>query len=119
VDRVSPNFNPFVFHVVINWRNVHQDDIMRDLLVNRRCCERSIQKTSWRHFSSVDMEKIVNIFLQDLSKRKHTGVLQIFHSRNTDEISRTSRVMHDGNSFDKIQRKQAGYFGTRINWKQP
>jgi hypothetical protein len=37
-------------------------------------CERGAQKTSSRHFSSVDIapaEKIVYIFLQDLSKRKH------------------------------------------------
>jgi hypothetical protein len=27
--------------------------------------------------------------------------------------------MHDGISFDKILPKQVGYFGTRINWKQP
>jgi hypothetical protein len=28
-------------------------------------------------------------------------------------------LMHDGIRFDKILPKQVGYFGTRINWKQP
>jgi hypothetical protein len=27
--------------------------------------------------------------------------------------------MHDGIYFDKILPNQVGYFGTRINWKQP
>jgi hypothetical protein len=36
-----------------------------------------------------------------------------------DEISRTLRLMHDGIGFDKIQPKQVGYFGTRINREQP
>jgi hypothetical protein len=46
------------------------------------------------------------------------GVLQIFHTKKTDEMSRTLRLMHDGISFDKILPKQVGYFGTRINWIQ-
>jgi hypothetical protein len=35
-----------------------------------------------------------------------------FFIRKTDEISRTLLLMHDGVSFDKIQPKQVGYFGT-------
>jgi hypothetical protein len=31
---------------------------------------------------------------------------------------RTLLLMHDGESIDKIQPKQVGYFGTWINWKQ-
>jgi hypothetical protein len=31
---------------------------------------------------------------------------------------RTLLLMHDGVGFDKIQPKQAGYFGTWSNWKQ-
>jgi hypothetical protein len=41
----------------------------------------------------------------------YTGVLQIF-VRKTDEILRTLLLMHDGVSFDTIQPKQVGYFGT-------
>jgi hypothetical protein len=32
--------------------------------------------------------------------------------RKTDDILRTLLLMHDGVSFDKIQPKQVGYFGT-------
>jgi hypothetical protein len=32
----------------------------------------------------------------------YAGVLKIFHTKKTDEISRTLRLMHDGKSFDKI-----------------
>jgi hypothetical protein len=35
-----------------------------------------------------------------------------FFIRKTDEILRTLLLMHDGKSFDKIQPKQVGYFGT-------
>jgi hypothetical protein len=51
------------------------------------------------------------------------GVLQIFHTKNR---SRYREVciwcMIDDTSLDQIlhlQPKQVGYFGTRINWKQP
>jgi hypothetical protein len=47
-------------------------------------------------------------------KRKHC-----LYRRPVDEISRTLHLMLDGISFDKILPKQVGYFGTRINWKQP
>jgi hypothetical protein len=33
--------------------------------------------------------------------------------------TRTLRLMHDGTSFDEMLPKQVGYFGTRINGKQP
>jgi hypothetical protein len=35
-----------------------------------------------------------------------------FFVRKTDDILRTLVLMHDGVSFDKIQPKQVGYFGT-------
>jgi hypothetical protein len=40
----------------------------------------------------------------------YTGIL-----KKTDEISITFRLMRDSISFDKIQPKQLGYLGTRIN----
>jgi hypothetical protein len=55
------------------------------------------------------MEKIVWIFLQDLSKRKHC-----LYQRPAEQM-KTLHLMHDGVSFDKILPKQVGYFGTRIN----
>jgi hypothetical protein len=42
----------------------------------------------------------------------YTGVLQIFRTKNPDDILRTLLLMHDGVSFDKILPKQVGYFGT-------
>jgi hypothetical protein len=39
----------------------------------------------------------------------YTSVLQIFR---TNDILITLLLMHDGVSFDKIQPKQVGYFGT-------
>jgi hypothetical protein len=41
------------------------EEKMENLFYNRRRCERSDQRTSWRHISSVDVtaEKIVYIFL--------------------------------------------------------
>jgi hypothetical protein len=41
----------------------------------------------------------------------YAGVLQIF-VRKSDDILRTLLLMYDGISFDKIQPKQVGYFGT-------
>jgi hypothetical protein len=60
-----------------------------NLLYNRRRCERRDQKTSWRHFSSVDVapRKRSCIFLQDLSENiVFTGVLEIFHMKNRWDI---------------------------------
>jgi hypothetical protein len=48
---------------------------MRNLRDNRRRCRRWDQKTSWRHFCSVDVaEKIMYIFLQDFSKKKTLSI---------------------------------------------
>jgi hypothetical protein len=47
-----------------------------------------------------------------------TDVLPNFRTKNRWHILRTLLLMHDGVSFDKIQPKQVGYFGTWINWKQ-
>jgi hypothetical protein len=81
---------------------------MANLLHNRRRCERSDLKTSWRHFSSVDV-----------APRKHrlhfsTGFIQKknipipascrFFTLKTDEISRTLQLMHNGITI--INRKQ-------------
>jgi hypothetical protein len=54
------------------------------------------------------------IFLQDFSKTKTLSlpVSCRFFVRKTDDILRTLLLMHDGVSFDKIQSKQVGYFGT-------
>jgi hypothetical protein len=56
-------------------------------------------------------EKIVYIFLQNLSKHRIDCVHYLpascrFFIWKTDEISRTMRLMDDGISFDKILRKQ-------------
>jgi hypothetical protein len=52
--------------------------------------------------------------LQDFSKKKTLSIPVScrFIVRKTDDILRTLLLMHDGVSFDKIQPKQVGYFGT-------
>jgi hypothetical protein len=59
-------------------------------------------------------EKILYIFLLDFSKKKTLSmpVSCRFFVRKTDDILRTLLLMHEGVSFDKIQPKQVGYFGT-------
>jgi hypothetical protein len=59
-------------------------------------------------------EKIVFIFLQDFSKKKTLSIPVScrFFVRKTDDILKTLLLMHDGVSFDIIQPKQVGYFGT-------
>jgi hypothetical protein len=54
------------------------------------------------------VEKIVYIFLQDLSKRKHClcRCPADFSWEKNYEILRTLRLTHDGVSFDKIIPKQ-------------
>jgi hypothetical protein len=56
----------------------------------------------------------VYIFLQDFSKKKTLSIPVScrFFIRKNDDILRTLLLMHDGVSFDKIQPKQVGYFGT-------
>jgi hypothetical protein len=55
----------------------------------------------------------VYIFLQDFSKKKTLSIpVSCSTVRTTDDILRTLLLMHDGVSFDKIQPKQVGYFGT-------
>jgi hypothetical protein len=58
----------------------------------------------------------VYIFLQDFSKKKTSSmpVSCRFFVRKTDDILRTLLLMHDTDSvsFDKIQPKHVGYFGT-------
>jgi hypothetical protein len=51
---------------------------------------------------------------ENISKKKTFSmpVSCIFFVRKTDEILRTLLLMHDGVSFDKIQQKKRGYFGT-------
>jgi hypothetical protein len=44
----------------------------------------------------------------------NTGVMPIFHTKN-DDILRTLHLRPDVIGFDKIQPKQVGHFGTRIN----
>jgi hypothetical protein len=67
-------------------------------------CERIPKdiKTSLFFYWFGTVEKIVYIFLQDLSKRNHylyyTGVLQIFHTK-TDEISRTLPKENSGTTL--------------------
>jgi hypothetical protein len=58
--------------------------------------------------------KDLYIFLQDFSKKKTLSILvsSRFFVRKTDDILRTLLLMHDGESIDKIQPKQVGYFGT-------
>jgi hypothetical protein len=56
------------------WRRIQgQCYLMGNLLDNRWRYKQSDQMTSWRHFTSwcSTAEKIVYIFQQDLSKRKH------------------------------------------------
>jgi hypothetical protein len=60
-------------------------------------------------------EKIVYIFQQDLSKRKHILASYRFLIRKTDEILRTLCLMHEGISFDRILPEQLGYFGRGCN----
>jgi hypothetical protein len=68
----------------------------------------SDQRTSWRHFSSLDVrtcstaEKVVCIYQKNFV---YAGVLQIFHRKN--------RFDNTGLS------KHVGYFGIRINWTKP
>jgi hypothetical protein len=61
------------------------------------------------------MDKIVYIFLQDLSKRKHLFQRPAQFSYEKPMRWRTSRLMHDGISSGEILPKEAGYFGTGIN----
>jgi hypothetical protein len=53
-------------------------------------------------------------FSTGFSKKKTLSipVSYRFFVRKTDDILRTLLLMHDGVSFDKIQPKQVGYFGT-------
>jgi hypothetical protein len=98
-------------------------------LYNRRRCERCDQKTSWRHFSSVDVAPRKNRihfsawFIQ--KKTLSTCILfSIFFVRKTDEMLRTLRLMHDGIRCHKTLPKQVGYgkgpYGARtpklIDW---
>jgi hypothetical protein len=99
--------------------------IMGNLLDNRRRCERSDQKKSWRHLSCwrSTAEKIVYIFSTGFIQKKTLSIPLpascSFFIWKTDEISRTLHLMHDGIYFDKILPKQMRYFGTRINRRQP
>jgi hypothetical protein len=85
---------------------------MGDLLYNRWRCKRSDQKTSERHFSSVDAplrKRSCTFFYRIYPKENivYTGVLQISYG---EKRSRTLRLMQDGISFDEILPKQVGYF---------
>jgi hypothetical protein len=87
-------------------------NLIRNLLYNRRRCDRIDQKyvmTSlflcWRSTA----EKIVYIFLQDLSKR-------IYPKENIEIRWAIENFAFDSKSFDEILPNQLGYF---INWKQP
>jgi hypothetical protein len=83
---------------------------MGNLLDHRRRCERIDQSRRdvtfplWRSTA----EKIVYIFLLDLSKRKHCLYQRPadFSYEKPDEISITLRLMHDG--IDKSLPKQVG-----------
>jgi hypothetical protein len=74
-------------------------------------------ETKRRNFSSVDVaprKRLCTSFSTGFFQKEnivYTGVLQIFCTK-TDDILRTLLLMHDGVSFDKIQPKQVGYFGT-------
>jgi hypothetical protein len=64
-------------------------NLMGNLLHNRRCCERSDQNTSWRHFSSVDVaprKGSFTFFYRIYPKENITDVLQIFHTKNRWDI---------------------------------
>jgi hypothetical protein len=57
----------------------------------------------------------VYIFLHDYSKKKELSIpvsCRFFVRKTDDILLRTLLLMHDGVSFDKIQPKQVGYFGT-------
>jgi hypothetical protein len=87
------------------------------IIQGRWRCERCDQKRTLSLCWWSTAEKIVYIFgfctgfIQKKTLSTYTGVLQIFHRIDT------LRLVHGG-SFDKILPKQAGYFGTRLNWKQ-
>jgi hypothetical protein len=78
-DFTSLNFGKLVDFLMLR--------TMVNLLYNRRRCERSDQKTSWRHCSSVDVaprNRLCTFFDRIYPKENivYTGILPIFHTKN-------------------------------------
>jgi hypothetical protein len=97
--------------------------LMGNLSYNRWRWEWSDQNTSWRHLSSVDVapqKRSCTFFYRIYPNENivYSGVLPIFHPKNRCGIENFAFDAYDM-SFDKFLPKQVGYFGTRINWKQP
>jgi hypothetical protein len=80
---------------------------MENLLYDRRLCERRDQKTSWRHFSSVDVaprKRSCTFFYMIYPKENivYTGVVQIFYRKNRWDIDNFAfdNNNNDNNLYD-------------------
>jgi hypothetical protein len=97
-------------------RKYNEEPAMRNLIIDGAAGG----ETKIRHdvtFSLLTLHRgkdPCTFFYRIFPKRKHLSipVSCIFFVRKTDDILRTLLLMHDGGSFDKIQPKQVGYFGT-------
>jgi hypothetical protein len=91
----------------------NEEPAMRNLIIDGAAGG----ETKRCHFSSVDVapRKRSCTFFYRIFFKKKTFFIPVscrFFIRRTDDILRTLLLMHDGVSFDRIQPKQVGYFGT-------